>query len=139
MTRSVVFRSVSGISCDMGVKPSPGRSPAPHLAFYTGVLGFALARRDEQSAALERDGVRIEFVVTPNHDPATSGACFLDVSNNVESLRQESPGAGSRPGPIAVQQHGDQRFRLFFLKEDYDGYCFCFGQPLRRIRDILSL
>ena len=30
------------------------RALEPHVGFYTGVLGFALARRDQHSAALER-------------------------------------------------------------------------------------
>jgi hypothetical protein len=128
MSRAVVFRSASGINCDMGVKPSPVRTLEPHVAFYTGVLGFTLAGRDEQSAALTRDGVQIELVVTPDHDPATSGSCYIDVSD-VEALRQEFLDAGATPGAIEVQEYGGKRFRLFFLKEDYDNYCFCFGEP----------
>ena len=128
MSRAVVFKSVSGINCDMGVKPSPVRALEPHVAFYTGVLGFTLEGRDERSAALRRDGVRIELVVTPGHDPATSGSCYFDVSD-VEALRQEFQGAGAAPGAIEVQEYGGKRFSLFFLKEGYDDYCFCFGEP----------
>ena len=40
MSRAVVFKSASGINCDMGVKPSPVRSLEPHVDFYTGMLGF---------------------------------------------------------------------------------------------------
>jgi hypothetical protein len=29
------FKSVSGINCDMRVKPSPVRALEPHVAFYT--------------------------------------------------------------------------------------------------------
>jgi catechol 2,3-dioxygenase-like lactoylglutathione lyase family enzyme len=112
----------------MGQKPSPVRELEPQIAFYTGVLGFALAGRDQVSAALERDGIRIELVVTPDHDPATSGSCYFDVSD-VDALRQELLAAGATPGAIEVQEHGGRRFRLFFLKEDYDNYCFCFGEP----------
>ena len=128
MSRAVVFKNVSGINCAMGQKPSPVRALDPHIAFYTGVLGFALARRDQQSAVLKRDGVHIELVVTPDHDPATSGSCYIDVSD-VEALRQEFLDAGARPSPVEVQEHGGKHFRLFFLKEDYDDYCFCFGEP----------
>ena len=128
MSRAAIFKSVSGINCDMGVKPSPVRALEPHVAFYTGVLGFTLAGRDEQSAALKRDGVQIELVVTPGHDPATSGSCYFDVSD-VEALRQELLDAGATPGAIEVQENGGKRFRLFFLREDYDDYCFCFGEP----------
>jgi hypothetical protein len=28
-----------------------------------------------------------------------------------------------------TQEHGGKRYRLFFLKEGYDDYCFCFGEP----------
>src|SRR5262245_4111352 len=60
----------------MGEKPSPVRALEPHVAFYTytGVLGFALTRRDQESAVLKRDGVQIELVVAPDHDPATSAS-----------------------------------------------------------------
>jgi catechol 2,3-dioxygenase-like lactoylglutathione lyase family enzyme len=128
MSRAVVFKSISGINCDMGAKPSPVRSLEPHVAFYTGVLGFALERRDQQSAALKRDGVRIELVVSPGHDPATSGSCYFDVSD-VEALRRELLDAGAAPGAIEAQEYEGKRFRLFFLKEDYDDYCYCFGEP----------
>src|SRR5215471_13190877 len=103
MSRAVIFRSASGINCDMGQRPSPVRALEPHVTFYTGVLGFTLARQDQRSAALERDGVRIELVVTPGHDPATSGSCYFDVSD-VEALRREFLDAGARPGAIQVQE-----------------------------------
>ena len=128
MARAVVFKSVSGINCAMGREPSPVRALEPHVAFYTGVLGFTLARRGQQSAVLRRDGVQIELVVTPGHDPATSGSCYFDVSD-VEALRQEFLDGGATPGAIELQEYGGRRFRLFFLKEDYDNYCFCFGEP----------
>jgi hypothetical protein len=59
MSRTAVFKSVSGINCDMGKKPSPVRALAPHIGFYTKVLGFTLAKRDQQSAVLKRDAVQI--------------------------------------------------------------------------------
>jgi hypothetical protein len=127
MSQAAVFNNVSGINCEMGQKPSPVRSLEPHVAFYTAVLGFTLAGRDQQSAVLKRDGVQMVLVVTPSHDPATSGSCYFDVSG-VEALRREFLDAGATPGAIEVQEHGGRRFRLFFLKE-YDNYCFCFGEP----------
>ena len=128
MSRTAVFKSVSGINCDMGEKPSPVRALEPHIAFYTDVLGFALTKRDQQSAVLKRDGVQIELVVQPGHDPRTSGSCYFDVSD-VEALRQEFLDAGGKPGAIEVQEYAGKKFRLFFVKEGYDDYCFCFGQP----------
>jgi hypothetical protein len=112
----------------MGQKPSPVRALDPHIAFYTKVMGFTLSRRDQQSAALKRDGLQIELVVVPEHQPATSGSCYFDVSD-VEALRQEFIGAGAEPSVIEIQEHGGKHFCLFFMKEGYDDYCFCFGEP----------
>ena len=100
----------------------------PHVDFYTQVLGFTLAKRDEQSAVLERDGVRIELVLKADHDPKASGSCYFNVSD-VDALRQEFLNAGGKPGAIEVQAYEGKNFRLFFVKEGYDDYCFCFGQP----------
>jgi hypothetical protein len=61
MTRVVVFKGVSGINCDVGVKPSPVRALEPHLAFYSGVLGLTLVGRDQQSA------VRLGRVIGHEH------------------------------------------------------------------------
>ena len=116
MFRTATFKSVSGINCDMGTKPSPVRALEPHIDFYTKVLGFALAKRDQQSAVLKRDGVQIELVVNTDHDPATSGSCYFDVSD-VEALRQEFLDAGGKPGAIEVQEYGGKNFRLFFVKD----------------------
>ena len=128
MSRAVVFKSASGINCGMGREPSPVRALEPHIDFYTRVLGFTLTERDGRSAVLKRDGVRIGLVAQPDHDPATSGSCYFDVSD-VDALRREYLDAGARPGAIEVQEYGGKHFRLFFLKEDYDDYCFCFGEP----------
>jgi hypothetical protein len=66
-------------------------------------------------------------VVTPGHDPAASGSCYFDVSD-VEAPRQELLDGGATPGAIELREYGGKRFRLFFLKEGYDNYCFCFGE-----------
>ncbi|HEV3260197.1 MAG TPA: VOC family protein [Gemmataceae bacterium] len=128
MSRTAVFTSVSAISADMGVTPSPVRTLEPHIDFYTNVLGFALVKRDQKSAVLKRDSVRIALVATPDHVRGTSGSCYFDVTD-VEALREEFIDAGAEPGAIEVQEHDGKKLRLFFLKEGYDDYCFCFGQP----------
>ena len=56
MARAVVFKRVSGINCAMGREPSPVRALEPHVAFYTGVLGFTLARRDRSRREPRRTG-----------------------------------------------------------------------------------
>jgi catechol 2,3-dioxygenase-like lactoylglutathione lyase family enzyme len=128
MSRTAVFRSISGINCGMGVTPSPVRTLEPHIDFYTRVLGFTLGKRDQQSAVLKRDRVQIELVVKPDLAPETSGSCYFDVTD-VEALQNEFIDSGANRGPIEVQQYDGKNFRLFFVREDYDNYCFCFGQP----------
>jgi catechol 2,3-dioxygenase-like lactoylglutathione lyase family enzyme len=128
MSGTAVFKSVSAISADMGAKPSPVRALEPHIDFYTKVLGFTLAKQEQQSAVLKRDSVQIELVAKPDHVPETSGSCYFDVSD-VEALRREFIDAGANAGVIEVQEYGGKNFRLFFVREDYDNYCFCFGQP----------
>ena len=61
MSGTAVFKSVSGINCAMGAKPSPVRALEPHLAFYSGVLGLTLVGRDQQSA------VRLGRVIGHEH------------------------------------------------------------------------
>lgn len=43
MSHKAVFKSVSAISADMGVKPSPVRALEPHIDFYTNVPGLSSA------------------------------------------------------------------------------------------------
>jgi hypothetical protein len=96
-SRTVVFKSVSGIGDDTGDRRWPVRTLEPHVEFYTSVLGFALANRDQASAVLKRDSVQIELTVKPDHDPATSDSCYFDVSD-VDVLRREFVAAGAKPG-----------------------------------------
>src|SRR5438309_2311026 len=49
VSRTAVFKSVSGINCDMGEKPSPVRALEPHVDFYTQVLGFTLAKPSDSA------------------------------------------------------------------------------------------
>jgi predicted enzyme related to lactoylglutathione lyase len=129
MTR---FEAVHPISNE-DTNALPVKEIAPAVAFYETVLGFSVVARDESTAFLERDDVKIGLVRQPDHDPARAGSCYFAVSD-VESLRREFEGKGAKPGKIQVQEHGGKSYRLFFLREcdmldSHDGYCFCFGQP----------
>ena len=77
------------------------------------------AAREARRLATREDGHAV---------PRQRGSCYFDVSD-VEALRQEFLDGGATPGAIEPREYGGKRFRLFFLKEDYDNYCFCFGEP----------
>jgi hypothetical protein len=120
----VVFKTVYPIG-DTDTGALPVREIGPAVGYYTRVLGFTLVSKDRTSAVLERDDVRIGLSVN-GHDPEQA-SCYFAVSD-VEALRRELDASGIEPGDVSVQEHGGERYRVFFAKEPY-GVCFCFGQP----------
>jgi lactoylglutathione lyase len=120
----VVFKGVYPIG-DTDTGSLPVREIGPAVGYYTRVLGFALVSKDRTSAVLERDDVRIGLSVN-GRDPEQA-SCYFAVSD-VEALRREFDAGGIEPGDVQVQEHGGERYRVFFAKEPY-GVCFCFGQP----------
>lgn len=99
------------------------------VRFYTAVLGFTPVSQSDAAATLKRDDVQIGLVRQANHDPAQAGSCYFDVSD-VEALRLDLEAKGGQLSPFRVDEHGGKHYRVFFLREDDDGYCFCFGQPV---------
>ena len=95
MTRVVVFKGVSGINCDVGVKPSPLRALEPHLAFYTGVDVSDPQSLSESMHLFEPKhlvfpflahavgtlvGALVAYLVAASHRPVFAyviGVCFL--------------------------------------------------------------
>lgn len=104
------------------------------VEYYTRILGFERTGGDANSATLQRDAAQIGVVLDAQHNPATAGSCYFEVTD-VDALRQELESKGAKPGEIHIQQHGGQNYRLFFVREcdsmaTHDGYCFCFGRKL---------
>jgi catechol 2,3-dioxygenase-like lactoylglutathione lyase family enzyme len=104
------------------------------IRFYTDVLGFWVVKSDSTTALLKRDDVQIGLVRKADHDPATAGSCYFDVSD-VDALRREMESKGAKPGATQTQAHDGKNYYLFFVREcdsrsSHDGYCFCFGQPV---------
>ncbi|MGE3820633.1 MAG: VOC family protein [Isosphaeraceae bacterium] len=97
--------------------------------FYRDALGFSVISADPTAVTLGRDEVRIGLVPRPDHDPATAGSCYFSVED-VEALHDELKGRGREPGAFRIDEYEGERFRVFFLREDDDGYCFCFGQKV---------
>jgi predicted enzyme related to lactoylglutathione lyase len=106
----------------------PVKELEPAIAFYQRVLGFKVASRDATTAALRRDEVRIGLVRKADHEPHQAGSVCFNVSD-LDSLHAELKAKGGEPGEFGVDEWGGKSYRTFFLREDVDGYCFCFSQP----------
>lgn len=106
----------------------PVRDIGPAVAFYRDVLGFTLARRDDRTAVLERGGATIGLVRKADHNPAEAGSCCFDV-DDLDAARRELDGRGLDLGEIRTDEWGGRTYRVFFLREAENGYCYCFSQP----------
>ena len=124
MSDPVVFKGVYPIG-----KTDPGALPVreigPAVGYYTQVLGFSVVSREGDTAVLRRDEVQIGLA--RNGEDPEQASCYFSVSD-VEALRRELEARGIDPSPLRVDEHGGQKYRVFFAKEPY-GVCFCFGQP----------
>jgi hypothetical protein len=83
---------------------------------------------DATTAVLRRDDVQIGLIRKQDHKPHEAGSCYFAVSD-VDSLHSELEGKGGELGKIEINEWSGKKYRVFFLREAQDGYCFCFGQP----------
>lgn len=124
MSIRAVFKGVYPIG-DTDINALPVKGIGPAIGYYRQVLGFSVVSKDQKSAVLQRDNVKIGLAVN-GADPEQA-SCYFDVTD-VEALRGELDEKGIEPSPIRVDEHGGNKYRLFFAQEPY-GVCFCFGQP----------
>jgi lactoylglutathione lyase len=106
----------------------PVKELGPAIAFFERVLGFKVASHDATTATLRRDDVRIGVVRNEDHKPHQAGSCCFEV-NDLDSLHAELRANGAEPGEFGIDEWGGKSYRTFFLREDVDGYCFCFSKP----------
>jgi lactoylglutathione lyase len=106
----------------------PVKALDPAIAFYQTVLGFSVVRRDTLAATIGRDEVRIGLVVQGDHDPGRAGSLAMEV-DDLEAMHRELERAGGRPGEFGVDEWNGRSHRTFFLREDENGYCYCFYHP----------
>src|SRR5579859_756060 len=121
---SATFKSVSPIG-DTDTNALPVKELGPAIGYYTRVLGFSLASRENDRATLRRDAV--EIGLAKNGSDPEQASCYFGVSD-VEALRAELDAKGIEPSALRTDEWGGKHFRVFFAKEPY-GVCFCFGQP----------
>jgi hypothetical protein len=107
----------------------PVKQIGPAVGFYQAVLGFSVVSSDETTATLARDDVTLGLVRKPDHKPEQAGSCAFAVTD-LDAMRAELEGRGLDLGAVRTDEWGGRRYRVFFLREAEDGYCFCFTQPL---------
>ena len=107
----------------------PVKALDPALAFYQKVFGFSVARRDASAALLSRDDVQIGLIVRGDHEPERAGSLAFEV-DDLEAMHRELQLSGGRPGAFGVDAWADRSHRTFFVREDENGYCYCFYHPI---------
>lgn len=120
--------AVSPVS-DEDTQALPVKALEPAINFYQSVLGFSVIHRAATIAMLSRDGVEIGLMVRRDHDPRRAGSLAFKI-DDLETMHREMEQSGGRPGEFGTDEWGGQSHRNFFLREDEDGYCYCFYQPL---------
>jgi predicted enzyme related to lactoylglutathione lyase len=122
------FRAVYPISNE-DTNALPVREIGPAVAFYEAVLGFSVVSANAASAVLKRDDARIGLVRKADHEPREAGSCCFAVAD-IDALRAELDARCGKPGEFGIDEWGGKKYRTFFLREDDNGYCFCFSQPV---------
>ena len=107
----------------------PVRALDAAVAFYSTVLGFTLVRREDATATVARDGVELGLVARDDHEPGRAGSLAIEV-DDLDAWHGELDGAGARPGEFGVDEWNGRSHRTFFLREDGNGYCYCFFRPV---------
>jgi len=107
----------------------PVRGLAGAIGYHETALGFSVVRQDGATAVLERDGIQIGLVLKPDHEPGKAGSLAFGV-DDIEGMHRELEGSGAHPGKFGVDEWDGQRHRTFFVREDGNGYCYCFHSPL---------
>jgi hypothetical protein len=106
----------------------PVKAIGPAVAFYQSVLGFSVVTSDEVTATVQRDDVRLGLVRKPDHKPDEAGSCAFAVTD-LDAMRRELDGRGLDPSAVRTDEWDGKKYRVFFLREAENGYCYCFSQP----------
>jgi lactoylglutathione lyase len=122
------LKSVSGISGE-DTTALPVKELAPAIAYYESVMGFEVVSRDATSAKLSRDDAQIGLIVSADHQPTEAGSLAFAV-DDLDALHRELSDCGGKPGEFRIDQWGGKQFRVFFMREDENGYCYCFHCPV---------
>ena len=121
------LESVSPVSNE-DVRVLPVKELEPAIAYYESMMGFITVGRDANTAILRRDNAEIGLVAKGDHLPHEAGSLAFKV-DNLDALHRELAERGGKPGEFDLEDWGGKLFRTFFMREDENGYCYCFYSP----------
>ena len=122
------LKSVAPISNE-DLAAIPVKELGPAVRFYETVMGFTTVSRGDTTAVLRRDDAQIGLIVQSDHQPGEAGSLAFAV-DDLDDLHRELTASGAHPGQFGVGHWNGKRFRTFFVREDENGYCYCFHHPL---------
>ena len=125
------FKGVYPISGE-DLNALPVREIASAVEFYTSVLGFSVLASDATAATLQRNDAGLGLVRSPGHRPEEAGSCAFAVTD-LAAMHRELDGRGLDVGGIRTDAWGGKQYRVFFLREAENGYCYCFSQPVAEV------
>jgi lactoylglutathione lyase len=118
------LESVSPISNE-DTQALPVKNLRAAIAYYETVMGFTVIRQDAITAVPRRDDVELGLVVQSDHRPVEAGSVAFAV-DDLDELHRELAERGGNPGEFGLDQWGGKQHRTFFMREDENGYCYCF-------------
>ncbi len=107
----------------------PVKEIGPALEFYKTVLRFSVVASNEATATLQRDDARIGLIRKPDHKPERAGSCAIAVAD-LDAMHAELNQRGLDLSAIRVDEWSGEKYRVFFLREAENGYCYCFNQKI---------
>ena len=107
----------------------PVKEIGPAVTFYKTVLAFSVVSQDAATATVQRDDARLGLVKKPYHKPEEAGSCAFAVTD-LDTMRAELDGRGLDLGTIRIDEWDGKKYRVFFLREAENGYCYCFSQQV---------
>ena len=107
----------------------PVKEVGPAVEFYKTVLAFSVVFQDAATATVQRDDAQLGLVKKPDHKPEEAGSCAFAVTD-LDTMWAELDGRGLDLGTIRIDEWDGKKYRVFFLREAENGYCYCFSQPV---------